>query len=267
MMIGKLQQVLLIAAMFAVLLPVTAENASVICVPIYGYKIINTYPHDKSAFTEGLVYTKGIIYEGTGLDGKSTLRKVDLNTGKVLEEISLSDSFFGEGITIWKDRIIQLTWRSGTGLVYDKDNLTLANTFTYNTEGWGITSDGKHLIMSDGTDALYFLDPETFKVVGQIKVKYNGKPVNDLNELEYVKGMVYANVWTADRIAIISPENGEVRAWIDLQGLLSKKESRNVDVLNGIAYDSEDDRLFVTGKLWPSLFEIKLLDEGNCSTS
>ncbi|MGA9099157.1 MAG: glutaminyl-peptide cyclotransferase [Methanotrichaceae archaeon] len=266
-MIGKLQQVLLIVAVFSMVFSVTAENASDVCVPIYGYKIINTYPHDTGAFTEGLVYDKGMLYESTGLYGKSTLRKVDLETGKVLDEIVLPDSLFGEGITIWKDRIIQLTWQSGTGLVYDKDNLSMIDSFTYNTEGWGLTSDSKHLIMSDGTDTLYFLDPETFKMVGQIKVKNNGNPVNDLNELEYIKGMVYANVWLTDKIAIISPENGEVKAWIDLQGLLSEKARRNADVLNGIAYDSEGDRLFVTGKLWPSLFEIKLVDKGNCSTS
>ncbi len=267
-MIGKLLRVLLIAAVFAVVLSVTAEaeNASNFCVPTYGYKIINTYPHDTGAFTEGLVYDKGILYESTGLDGKSTLRKVDIKTGKVLEEVSLPDSFFGEGITVRNDHIIQLTWQSGTGLVYDKDNLSLVDSFTYNTEGWGLTTDGKHLIMSDGTDTLYFLDPGTFNVVGQIKVTDNGKPVNDLNELEYIKGMVYANVWLTDKIAIISPGNGEVKAWVDLQGLLSEKVRENTDVLNGIAYDSTGDRLFVTGKLWPSLFEIKLTNEGNCST-
>ncbi|MFB3763931.1 MAG: glutaminyl-peptide cyclotransferase [Methanotrichaceae archaeon] len=268
-MTGKIQWILLIAAVSTAGLLVTAEaeNASDTCVPVYGYKIINNYPHDIGAFTEGLVYDNGTLYEGTGLDGKSTLRKVDLKTGKVLAEISLPDSFFGEGITVWKDRIIQLTWKSGTGLVYYKDNLSLADSFTYNTEGWGITSDGEHLIMSIGTDTLYILDPETFKAVGQIKVRYNSKPLSGLNELEYIKGMVYANIWPTDNIAVISPKNGAVKSWIDLKGLLSAKDRKNTDVLNGIAYDPEGDRLFVTGKLWPRLFEIKLTDGGNCSTS
>lgn len=151
--------------------------------------------------------------------------------------------------------------------MYDKDNFSQVGSFTYNTEGWGITTDGKHLIMSDGTDTLYFLDPETFKVVGQVRVRDNGKPVFYLNELEYIKGMVYANIWSTDNIAIISPEDGEVKGLINLHGLLSDKDRRDTDVLNGIAYDPQGDRLFVTGKLWPSLFEIKLVDKGNCSAS
>ncbi len=208
-----------------------------------------------------------MLYESTGLYGKSTLRKVDLETGRVAKQINLPISQFGEGLTSWKDCLVQLTWESGIGLVYNKESLKLIENFTYKTKGWGLTSDGKRLIMGDGTDTLYILSPETFEVLGQIKVKDNGIPVRGLNELEYVNGEIYANVWPTSRIAIISPENGTVKAWINLEGLLSAEDIRNVDVLNGIAYDSKGDRLFVTGKLWPSLFEIKLvaMGEGNYS--
>lgn len=266
-MARKIILILLISAMFTAIPSETAENATDDSTPVYGYKIINAYPHDIGAFTQGLVYDGDVLYEGTGLSGRSTLRRVDLETGRVLEQVHLPDRLFGEGIAIWKDRLVQLTWQSCTGLVYDKENLSLAGNFSYRTEGWGITSDEKHLIMSDGTDTLYLLNPDTFKVTGTIKVRYNGQPVKGLNELEYIKGEIYANVWPTSRIAIISPENGEVRAWINLDGLLSKGDSRNasarVDVLNGIAYDREGDRLFVTGKLWPSLFEIKLASKGD----
>lgn len=261
-MAGKIILILLISVTFTAILLGTAENATGAGIPIYNYKIINAYPHDREAFTQGLAYDGGMLYEGTGLYGKSTLRKVDLETGRVLEQIHLPDWFFGEGIAIWKDRLVQLTWQSGIGLVYNKESLSSVGNFSYRTEGWGITSYGKYLIMSDGTDALYILDPDTFKVTGLIKVRYNGQPVKGLNELEYIRGRIYANVWPTRRIVIISPENGEVRACINLDGLLSKENSSNTDVLNGIAYDSEDDRLFVTGKLWPSLFEIKLAAKG-----
>lgn len=267
-MIGKAEQVLLtvaIGALFAAVLLANAENASNPCVPIYGYKVISIYPHDTEAFTEGLIYDKGVLYESTGREGESTLRRVNISTGRVLSETSLPDSLFGEGIAIWKDLVIQLTWQSGTGFVYGKENLSMIKSFTYNTEGWGITTDGKHLIMGDGTDTLYLLDPVDFGVVGQIKVKYNGRPLRGLNELEYINGMIYANIYPTDRIAIISPEDGNVKGLVNLQGLLNGTARRNADVLNGIAYDPDGSRLFVTGKLWPSLFEIKLVDKGNCS--
>ncbi|MDM7912920.1 MAG: glutaminyl-peptide cyclotransferase [Methanotrichaceae archaeon] len=225
----------------------------------YGYKVINVYPHDRSAFTQGLVYDSGVLYEGTGHYGRSELRMVDLETGLVQKRISLPTELFGEGIAVWEDRLVQLTWKSKVGLVYDKESLNKTGNFTYQTEGWGITSDGKRLIMSDGTDRLYFLDPETFQVLGQIEVRDGGTAIRGINELEYVQGDIYANIWPTNRIAIISPETGLVRAWIDLTGLLPESDRAGTDVLNGIAYDAEGDRLFVTGKYWPSLFEIDLV--------
>jgi glutamine cyclotransferase len=207
-----------------------------------------------------LVFENGVLYEGTGLYEHSTLRRVELETGDILQIRELSDRFFGEGITIYGDRIIQLTWRSHIGFVYDKNSFELLQEFNYSTEGWGITYDGEHLIMSDGTSTLHFLDPQTFEETGQVEVFDNDGPVTRLNELEYVQGEVYANVWQTDRIARIAPETGRVVGWIDLEGLLSAEDhSEPVDVLNGIAYDADNDRLFVTGKLWPKLFEIELI--------
>ena len=227
--------------------------------PVYDYEVIDTYPHDRTAFTQGLVFDDGVLYEGTGLYGESTLRRVELKTGAVLKEIHLQDEFFGEGVTLWNDTLIQLTWRSGFGFVYDKTSFVLLREFTYPTEGWGITHDGKRLIMSDGTATLHFWDPATFKEISQIAVHDNGVPVTHLNELEYVNGEVYANVWQTNRIARISPETGRVTGWIELEGLLTEEDyAQPVDVLNGIAYDAKYDRLFVTGKYWPKLFEIKL---------
>ncbi len=254
--------VLLLAAMlFAT--PGSSHSAEAGAIPIVGYHIVNVYPHSSVAFTQGLVYDEGVLYEGTGLYGRSTLRRVDLETGHVLQQTHLESSLFGEGVALWKDRIIQLTWQSGLGLVYGKENLTCIGNFNYQTEGWGITSDGKRLIMSDGTDILHILDPETFVETGQIKVTANGTPLMGLNELEYIKGQIYANVWPTNRIAIISPESGEVSDKIDMQEILQENDIQvsKVDVLNGIAYDAREDRLFVTGKLWPKLFEIKLVSE------
>jgi glutamine cyclotransferase len=225
--------------------------------PVYGYKIVNTYPHDRKAFTEGLVFDDGFLYEGTGICGESTLRKVELETGKVLKLYHLPAQFFGEGVTIWNDTLLQLTWESRIGFIYDKESFLLLREFAYPTEGWGITHDGKHLIMSDGTSALYFLNPDTFEEIGQIEVRDKGVPIINLNELEYIQGEIYANVWRSNHIARISPETGQVVGWIALKGLLSE-ENRSEDVLNGIAYDAKEDRIFVTGKCWPKLFEIKL---------
>lgn len=227
--------------------------------PVYGYKIINAYPHDRNAFTQGLIFDDGVLYEGTGIRGESTLRKVELETGEVLTAYPLPAKFFGEGVTLREDKIIQLTWRSGVGFVYDKDSFLLLGEFAYQTEGWGITHDEKRLIMSDGTSTLHFLDPGTFEELGRIEVRDRGVPITHLNELEYVKGEIYANVWRTNRIAKISPETGQVVGWIDLEGLLSEEDrSQPIDVLNGIAYDAKHDRLFVTGKYWPKLFEIEL---------
>jgi len=228
----------------------------------YTYKIVNTYTHDRNAFTEGLAFDNGFLYEGTGLYGNSSLRKVDLAAGDVLQMRRLSADYFGEGITVYDDTIVQLTWESHTGFVYNKNSFNLLRQFSYPTEGWGITYDGERLIMSDGTSRLHFLNQQTLETTGYIEVSDNNKPVSRLNELEYVNGMVYANVWRTDRIAIIEPQDGRVIGWIDLSGLLQTQDySDHVDVLNGIAYDSQADRLFVTGKLWPFLFEIKLATE------
>jgi glutamine cyclotransferase len=206
------------------------------------------------------VFDGGFLYESTGLEGQSTLRKTQLETGEVLQRHDLSPDVFGEGITIFGDRIIQLTWKTRLGYVYEKRTFRLLGEFTYPTEGWGITQDGKQLIMSDGTATLYFLNPDTFERTRQVEVHSDDGPVTQLNELEYVQGEIYANVWQTDRIARIAPDTGQVLGWIDLSGLLSAEDRRTpVDVLNGIAYDAEHDRLFVTGKLWPKLFEIKLV--------
>lgn len=230
-------------------------------VPVFGYKVVNTYPHSSDAFTQGLVYDDGMLYEGTGLYGQSTLRRVQLQTGKILDERHLNSSLFGEGIALSKDRIVQLTWQSGLGLVYGKENMTEIGFFRYQTEGWGLTSNDSCLIMSDGTDVLHVLDPENFSEVGRISVTADGKSLQGLNELEFVNGQIYANIWTTNWIAIISPESGVVLGKIDLQGILPQEDlqGRKVDVLNGIAYDAKEDRLFVTGKLWPKLFEIRVL--------
>ncbi len=226
----------------------------------YTYKVVNTVPHDRNAFTQGLVFEDGVLYEGTGLYGRSTLRKVELETGSVLQMHQLLTKFFGEGITIYGDNIIQLTYKENIGFVYNKDTFELLRKFNYPTEGWGITHDGSHLIMSDGTPTLYFLDPETFEQVSRIKVYDHNIPVWGLNELEYVEGQIYANIWPTERIARIAPETGRVIGWIDMKGLLAQQDySWPVDVLNGIAYDHKNGRLFVTGKFWPKLFEIKLI--------
>jgi glutamine cyclotransferase len=229
-------------------------------IPIYSYSIVNAYPHDPDAFTQGLIFDDGVLYEGTGLYGQSSLRRVELDTGEVLQIRELSDQFFGEGMTIYGDRILQLTWQSHVGFVYDKDSFELLREFSYSTEGWGITHDGTRLIMSDGTSTLHFLDPQTFEEIGQLNVTDSSGPVTMLNELEYVQREIYANIWQTDRIARIAPETGRVVGWIELSGLLTAEDvSEPVDVLNGIAYDADNGRLFVTGKLWPKLFEIELI--------
>ena len=222
------------------------------------FRIVRIYPHDREAFTQGLVYHDGFLYEGTGMEGMSTLRKVDLATGKVLQHIDLPHAYFGEGIVIWKDKVIQLTWKSKIGFVYDLATFKQLRTFTYARQGWGITHDGKRLIMSDGSATLFFWDPETFEEIGRLPVDDNGKPVANLNELEYIRGEIYANVWQSDRIARISPTTGHVVDWIDLLPLRAQAGRPQQDVLNGIAYDAKQNRLFVTGKNWPKLFEIRL---------
>ena len=224
------------------------------------YQVVNTFAHDPKAFTQGLVFEDGVLYEGTGLPGKSELRKVQLETGDVLQTHKLPDEFFGEGITIYGDRIIQLTLESKVGFVYDKETFELLRRFSYQTKGWGVTHDGKYLIMSDGTPMLYFLDPETFKRNHKIMVLDQDSPVWGLNELEYIDGQIYANVWPTERIVKIEPETGRVIGWIDVEGILDPEDhSEPVDVFNGIAYDPAGRRLFVTGKFYPKLYEIKLI--------
>jgi len=228
--------------------------------PIYSYRVINTYPHDSNAFTQGLVFENGFLYEGTGLYRSSSLRRVELETGTILQISPLPDKYFGEGITIFENKIIQLTWKSNIGFVYERNTFNKLNNFKYSFEGWGITHDGKRLIISDGTSIIHFLDPNTFKEIGQIKVFENNTPVNKINELEYVKGEIYANIWQTNRIARIDPRSGRIIGWIDLTGILEEtNDAEEVDVLNGIAYDAVHDRLFVTGKLWPYIFEIQLI--------
>lgn len=227
--------------------------------PVAGYQIVKAYPHDPQAFTQGLAYRDGFLYEGTGLNGQSTLRKVRLENGEVVQVQKLDQRYFGEGIAVWGDTVAQLTWQSGIGFLYDRKTFTRRKTFSYHGEGWGLTHDGKRLVMSDGTASLRFLDPATLKETGRLQVREGAAPVHNLNELEIVKGEILANVWQSERIARISPSTGQVTGWIDLRGLLTPREAQGADVLNGIAYDAANDRLFVTGKLWPKLFEIRIV--------
>lgn len=229
-------------------------------IPVYGYRIMRQYPHDPSFWTQGLVFDGGFLYEGIGGYGESAIFKIVPPSGQVLQSRTLEAEYFGEGITIFENRLIQLTWKSHVGFVYDKNSFTLLKSFSYPTEGWGLTHNGRELILSDGTDTLYFLDSESFTVLRQIKVAASGRPVEGLNELEFVNGSILANIWQSDRIVQINPESGAVTAWIDLTGLLDSSSSdKAVDVLNGIAWNPTTDRLFVTGKLWPVLFEIEVV--------
>jgi glutaminyl-peptide cyclotransferase len=230
-------------------------------VPTYSYDVINRFPHDPEAFTQGLVYCDGVFYESTGLNGESSLRKVRIETGEVLQRHAVDGRYFAEGLAAFGGELFQLTWVSGVGFVYDRDSFTPRRRFSYHGEGWGLTHDGTRFIMSDGTPTLRFLDPVTLKETGRVRVTDGGVPVDDLNELEYVGGRVYANVWLTDRIAIIDPASGHVTGWIDLTGLTPNGSSFTNAVLNGIAYDAANDRLFVTGKLWPTVFEIRLVPQ------
>lgn len=218
------------------------------------------YPHDRNAFTQGLEFRAGFLYESTGLYGRSTLRKVKLETGEVVGEISLAPEYFGEGITVLNQQIVQLTWRAQTGFVYDQNFFRRLRSFHYSGEGWGLANDGSQIYMSDGTAQIRCWDAVTLQEKRRFTVRDRGRPVPSLNELECVRGEIYANLWQTDRIARISPEDGRVLGWIDLSGLLSAADrTETVDVLNGIAYDVLGNRLFVTGKLWPKLFEIRVV--------
>jgi glutamine cyclotransferase len=225
-----------------------------------GYRIIKSYPHDRTAFTQGLEFRDGFLYEGTGLVGRSSLRKVNLETGQVIERYDVPPPFFGEGITVLNQQILELTWQSQTGFIYDKSTFHVMRSFNYPGEGWGLTNDGKQIYMSDGSAQIRVWDPITLKELRRITVKDGAREVVALNELEFVRGELLANVWQTDRIARISPADGKVLGWIDLSGILPKAEHPEPEaVLNGIAYDAAKDRLFVTGKLWPKILEIKLL--------
>ena len=227
--------------------------------PVYTYKVVNTWPHDRDAFTQGLVYFDGVLLESAGLYGRSSLRRVELNTGRVLQQGPVPPEYFAEGLAALRGKLHQLTWQNQKAFVYDLETFRLEKEFSYDGEGWGLATDGQSLILSDGTDRIRFLDPATFEVKRAISVSDHGRPIVRLNELEYVKGEIFANVWQTDFIVRINPATGAVAGWIDLGGLLPPaNRDATTDVLNGIAYDAAGDRLFVTGKLWPKLFEVRL---------
>ena len=228
-------------------------------VPIYGYEVVHVWPHDPDAYTQGLVFRDGKLLESTGQVGRSSLRRVELETGKVLQKVDVPRPYFAEGITLLKGKIYQLTWQDKLGFIYDAWTFDKLGTFNYESEGWGLANDGQSLILSDGSNRIRFIDPDNFQVRKTIAV-FDGKtPVNEINELEYIQGEIYANIWHADRIARIDPQTGRTVGWINLKGLLSSGEVHDEEaVLNGIASDETNSRLFVTGKLWPKLFEIRL---------
>jgi len=240
----------------------SSETSAALIPERFTYRVINRFSHDPEAFVQGLVVADGCFYESTGRYGQSSVRKVAIESGKVIRKAMLAPHLFGEGLTVWDDELFQLTWRSGVGLVYDKEHFTVTRRVSYSTQGWGLTHDGGNLIMSDGSATLSFRDPKTFAELRTLSVRDNNGPVPGLNELEYVGGSLFANVIPTDRIARIDPHTGRVTAWIDLQGILSvARRDPRVHVLNGIAYDAEHERLFVTGKCWPYVFEIELVLE------
>jgi glutamine cyclotransferase len=231
-------------------------------VPTYSYKIKNTWPHDRRAYTQGLVFLDGILWESTGQYGSSSLRKVELKTGKVIKQIAVPSKYFAEGMTVFQNKVFQLTWQEHKGFIYDPATFQKQGEFDYTGEGWGLTHDGHSLIMSDGTNQIRFLDPSTLQTTRTVSVFDAGVPVDKLNELEYIDGEIYANIWQSDRIARIEPNTGKILGWINLTGLLKTDErSGEEDVLNGIAYDAAGKRLFVTGKMWPKLFEIEIVKD------
>ena len=250
----------LAAALGGLWLALWAVHAAAAEPPTYGYQVVHVYPHDRTAFTEGLFYLDGFLYESTGLEHQSQVRKERLETGQVLQTRDLAPVYFGEGVVNWRGRLIQLTWRNQVGFVYDLKTFRLLRRFSYPGEGWALTQDGRELIMSDGTSAIRFLDPATLKETRRITVTWGGAPLDKLNELEWVKGEIFANVWLTNQIVRIDPQTGDVVGVIDLSGILpaADQSGQPDDVLNGIAYDPKHDRLFVTGKRWPKLFEVRL---------
>ena len=236
-----------------------AANTS--SIPVYDFTVVRSFPHDPTAFTEGLLYQDGFLYESTGLNGHSSIRKVKLETGQVLQTKDIPPQYFGEGLTVWKDTLVGLTWQTQTGFVFDLATFEMRSQFAYPGEGWGLTQNGKELIMSDGTATLRFLDPKTFLEVRRVKVTADGIPVDQVNELEVVGDEIFANLWHTNTIARIDPANGKITGWIDLGKLFpgAGKGLNGENVMNGIAWDADKKRLFVTGKLWPKLYEIKLV--------
>jgi glutaminyl-peptide cyclotransferase len=227
--------------------------------PVYGYRVVRALPHDRSAFTQGLIHLDDVFYESTGLNGESTLRKVAVETGEVLQRHDVPAAYFAEGLVDWRDTLVQLTYTTGVAFVYDRASFRKLREHRYSGEGWGLTRTSTHLVMSDGTPTLRLLDPATFAVTSRLQVHDETGPISAVNELEMVKGTLYANIWMTDRIAMIDPASGRVTGWLDLQGLLPAAERNRVDVLNGIAYDAKGDRLFVTGKLWPHVYQIQVV--------
>jgi glutamine cyclotransferase len=245
--------------LFAALLPLLLLGAAPAPLPVEQPEVIATFPHDSTAFTEGLIYLDGRLFESTGLEGQSVVREVRLEDGKVLREAAIDARYFGEGLVDWKNRLISLTWQHGIGFIWDRATFRKIGTFRYRGEGWSLTRNDREIVMSDGTPFLRFLDPETLKEKRRIQVTADGRPVPRLNELEWVKGEVFANIWLTDRIARIDPVTGKVKGWIDVSALSAASGRRGRDdVANGIAYDSRKDRLFVTGKNWPVLYQIRL---------
>ena len=236
-----------------------AMNAGSNSIPVYTYDIVNTFAHNRTAFTEGLFYLNGFLYESTGLNGQSSLRRVNLTTGDVLQRAEVPSKYFGEGLAALDGKLYQLTWQTHIGFVYDLNTFELLTNFNFSGEGWGMTTDGHSLIRSDGTSTIHFVDPATFADTRTITVTANGQPVRYVNELEWVKGIIYANVWKSNYVIEIDPADGNIIGIVDFSGLLDPTDyDEHTDVFNGIAYDPATDRLFVTGKCWPKLFEVKL---------
>lgn len=240
--------------------PPVADTPAAPVTPAYNFEVVATYPHDPKAFTEGLLIQDGQLYESTGMEGTSWVRKVDLKTGAVQQQYDVDKQYFGEGIVVWDDRIITLTWRGQKGFILDRATLAPKGEWTYGGEGWSLTRDDKQIFMSDGTSQIRKLDPVTLQETGRIDVKLNGRPIDQINELEFIKGEIWANIFQTDRIVRIDPATGNVVGVVYLGGIMPLEERRKVDVLNGIAYDKAADKIYVTGKYWPNLYEIRIKD-------
>jgi len=245
----------------------SAQRAAATATPVSGYRVVNAYPHDPDAYTQGLIFRDGVLYESTGRNGKSTLRKVKLETGAVLQQRAVDPAHFAEGLAEWKGRLFQLTWQSNVAFVYDLATFTPVKTLRFPGEGWGLAASPEGLILSDGTADLRVLEPESFRELRRVTVRDGGQAIDQLNELEFVRGEVWANVWHTNRIARIAPRTGRVVGWIDLSGLMGMYRLDAEAVLNGIAYDAASQRLFVTGKLWPKLFEIQVVPKAPARSS